>query len=356
LRTDPDKTRWRKIIVFRTDRLGDLVLSFPVVEALKASLPEARVDLFVNPHTVPAANLQRNVSSVIAYATPGFRGLPALTTFLRSQQYDLAVHLFPVPMLALATFLARVPVRVGTVYRYFSPLFNRRIRLHRKTMAMHERDLNLKILEGIGLSAKEVSAGIEIPEEAQTDILTLLAKRGINPVKSPFVVLHPGSGGSSLNWPAEHYGRLGERLLKMGFRVVLTGTEEDRTLVHKAKAQAGEGTIDLCGGLDLVQLAALLSVASLVVTNSTGPLHLAEALGRKVIGLYSPFLFSSPKRWGPYSQQENVFIPRGKFCPKCAAESCEEYNCMASIDPEVILERALAVLVRVSQEERHHAS
>lgn len=342
--TDLDKTGWRKIVVFRTDRLGDLILSFPVVEALKASLPEAQVDLFVNPYTVPIANLQRNTSRVFPDDYSGAGGLRALTEFLKSQEYDLAVHLLPVPRLALATFLAGVPVRVGTIYRYFSLLYNRRIRLHRKTMVMHERDLNLRVIEGIGFPATHVSAGLEIPQKANGDILALLASRGINPVTSPFVVLHPGSGGSSLNWPPEHFGSLGKGLLKMGFPVIFTGSDEDRSPVHQARAEAGEGTTDLCGQLDLEHLAALLSKASLTVSNSTGPLHLADALGKRVIGLYSPFLFSSPRRWGPYGQPENVLVPAGKQCSKCAAERCEEYNCMSSIDPEVVLEKALTLL------------
>jgi ADP-heptose:LPS heptosyltransferase len=315
-----------------------------VVEALKASLPEARVDLFVNPYTAPIAKLQRNTSRVIPDGYSGLRGLRTLTEFLKSQAYDLAVHLFPVPRLALATFLAGVPVRVGTIYRYFSPLYNRRIRLHRKTMIMHERDLNLRLVEELGFPVTEVSAGVEIPQKARREILTLLASRGIHPGTSPFVVLHPGSGGSSLNWPSEHFGSLGKGLLKRGFPVIVTGSEKDRSPVHQARAEAGEGATDLCGQLDLQHLAALLSVASLVVSNSTGPLHLADALGKKVIGLYSPFLFSSPKRWGPYGQPENVFVPEGKQCSKCAAGGCEEYNCMSSIDPEMVLERALALL------------
>jgi lipopolysaccharide heptosyltransferase II len=347
---DTDKKNWKRVVVFRTDRLGDLILSLPVVEALKASLPEAKIDLVVNPYTVSLAKLQRSVSGVIPDVYPGFRGLRALTECLRSEGYDLAVHLFPIPRLALATYLAGVPVRAGTIYRYFSPLFNRRIRLHRKTMVMHERDLNLKILEGIGLPGAKVSAGLKIPQKTQEDILALLASRGVNPATSPFIVLHPGSGGSSLNWPPTHFGSLGKRLLEMGFPVILTGTDEDRSLVYQVRASAGEGATDLCGQLDLEHLAALLSEASLVVSNSTGPLHLADALGKKVIGLYSPFLFSSPRRWGPYGQPENVFVPPGKLCSKCTAKRCEEYNCMSSIDPEVILERALSLLLRVSQE------
>ena len=103
---------------------------------------------------------------------------------------------------------------------------------------------------------------------------------------------------------------------------------------------------DLCGELDLVHLAALISEASLLVSNSTGPLHLADALGKNVIGLYSPFLFSSPARWGPYRQPENVFLPPRETCTKCTQDRCESYNCMASILPQTVLERALELLSR----------
>jgi lipopolysaccharide heptosyltransferase II len=344
LLTDLDKTRWRKVIVFRTDRLGDLILSLPVVEMLKTSLPRAQVDLFVNPYTVPLARLQRNVSRVIPDEYPGFRGLMALTRFLRSQQYDLAVHLYPLPRLALATFLARVPVRTGTIYRTFSFLFNKRIRLHRRNAGMHERDLNLRLIEGIGIPMGPVTAGLTVPEGFREEIIDLLTTKGIPPSREGLVVLHPGSGGSSLNWPAEHFGCLGERLLEKGIQVVLTGTDGDRSVVEQVKTHMGVGATDLCGQLDLEHLAALLSVASLVVSNSTGPLHLADAMGTKVIGLYSPYLAAEPHRWGPHGQLENAFVPSGELCPRCTRDRCERYNCMSSIDPEVVLERALELL------------
>lgn len=344
MRNDPDRTRWKKIVVFRTDRLGDLILSLPVVEALKASLPGAEIDLVVNPYTVPLANLQRNVSRVIPDVYAGVRGLRALTEFLRSQQYDLAVHLFPVPRLALATYLAGVPVRAGTIYRYFSPLFNRRIRLHRKKAGMHERELNLKLVEGIGISVARVTAGLEIPDRFRGEIVDRLATKGIDPSTDVFVVLHPGSGDSSLNWPAEHFGELGKKILERKVPLVLTGSDRDRAVVDRVKACVnGEGT-DLCGELDLEHLAALLSAASLVVANSTGPLHLADALGTKVIGLYSPYLSAAPHRWGPYGQPENVFIPDGGLCPRCTWERCERHNCLATIQPEAVLARALELL------------
>ena len=344
MRTEPDRTGWKRIVVFRTDRLGDLILSLPVVEALKASLPGAEIDLVVNPYTVPLANLQRNVSRVIPDVYAGVRGLRALAEFLRSRQYDLAIHLFPVPRLALATFLARVPVRAGTIYRYFSPLFNPRIRLHRKKAGMHERELNLKLIEGIGIPVGQVTAGLEIPDRFRGEIVDLLAAKGIDPSRDTFVVLHPGSGDSSLNWPAEHFGELGKKILERKFPLVLTGSNGDRAVVDRVKASMNGGGIDLCGELDLEHLAALLSIASLVVANSTGPLHLADALGTKVIGLYSPYLSAAPHRWGPYGQPENVFVPDGDLCPRCTWDQCERHNCLSTILPEAVLVRALELL------------
>lgn len=341
---EPEKNRWRRIIVFRTDRLGDLVLSLPVVEALKACLPGARVDLYVSPYAVPVANLQRNVSQVFPDLYTGFHGLLPLTRFLRSQAYDLALHLFPVPRLALGAFLAGVPDRAGTVYRYFSPLYNRRVRLHRKKAGMHERDLNLKLLEGIGVTVGRPTAGLEIPDRFRREVSDRLAARGIDVSGEAFVVLHPGSGDSSLNWPAEHFGALGREMRRRRIPVVLTGSDRDRSVVDRVRhCMEGDGT-DLCGRLELPQLAALLSAASLVVSNSTGPLHLADALGTKVIGIYSPYLSAAPHRWGPYGQPENVFVPGGEICPRCTRERCDRYNCLSTIRPEEVLARALELL------------
>ena len=344
MRTDPHRTAWKKIVVFRTDRLGDLILSFPVVEALKVSLPGAEIDLVVNPYTVPLANLQRNVSRVIADTHPTYRDLAALTQFLKSQDYGLAIHLYPIPRLALATFRAGVPVRVGTTYRYFSFLYNRRIRVHRRNAGMHERDLNLKLIEGIGIPVGPVTAGLEIPDRFREEVLRLLASKGIDSSKETFAVLHPGSKGSSLNWPAEHFGQLGRGILNRGFPVVLTGSEEDRHVVDRVRTAMDGGAADLCGELGLEHLAALLSKAALVVANSTGPLHLADALGTKVIGLFSPYRSAAPHRWGPYGQPENVFVPDGVVCKRCTRDQCEMHNCLSMIRPETVLAKALELL------------
>jgi lipopolysaccharide heptosyltransferase II len=340
------RTNIKRIILFRTDRLGDLVLAFPVVDALRASFPRAEIDLYVNPATARLARMHVQVSQVLTDRVHGLESFFALVRFLKTQHYDLAIHLYPRPQLALATLLACIPVRVGTTYRYYSFSFNRRVKMHRKTMAMHEADSNLRLVESFAAPAPPTTQHLQIPEEALQQVRDLLSSKGLEIRGNRFVILHPGSGGSSLNWPPEHFAELGNALVSRGFPVVLTGTELDRPVVHRVRSLSGEGVLDLCGELDLEHMTALLSEASLLVSNSTGPLHLADTLGKKVIGLYSPFLFSSPVRWGPYRQPENVFMPARDTCTKCTEARCKEYNCMASIQPQTVFARALEILCR----------
>jgi ADP-heptose:LPS heptosyltransferase len=341
---DPESLRGKKIILFRTDRLGDLILSLPVVEALKARLPETRIDLATAPATASLAGLQPNVSNVLPHLVPGTPEPLRLARILASRGYQAAIHLYPRPILALATFLARIPVRVGTAYRFYSPLFNLRVRVHRSEMILHERDLNLRLIESLGIPCGEPSSGIQVPEAAREGIRRLLNRAEAGFSDGPWVVLHPGSGGSSLNWPAEHYASLGNRLASSGIPVVLTGTEADRPAVEQVQREMGDRALNLCARLDLPHLAALLSLSPLTVSNSTGPLHLADAVGGRVIGLYSRHFYASPRRWGPCGQPENVLLPAGEPCPRCTTVRCREYNCTASIRPETVLEKARELL------------
>jgi len=359
----------KRILLFRTDRLGDLILSLPVVEALRTWWPQARCDMLTDPRYVPAAGMQRQVGRVIPNSFRGLRGCRDLVRLLRSERYDATIHLYPRPLFAVAAFLAGIPVRLGTAYRFYSPLFKPRVPVHRKHMAVHERDLNLILLVGLGIPRLEVSAGLVVPEEASQQVTELLRREGIDG-SAPFVVLHPGSGGSSLDWPATHYAALGRSLADLGAALVLTGTDRDRDAVELVHEGMHARTTNLCGRLDLPQLAALLARSALLITNSTGPLHLADALGTRVIGLYSPFFYSSPQRWGPYSQPKNILLPEtvpatsppfgsgsmplsvrstegekpSKVCYRCDRKRCPHFNCMASITPERVLSKAREIL------------
>lgn len=321
------------VLLVRTDRLGDMLLTLPMVHALKVAYPACRVTVLASEANIEAARHHPEVDGVELDAVEakgsGLRGVRRLAAQLRGLGCDAAVMVHPTPRLALAVCLAGVPIRIGTAYRVYSFLFNRRIHEHRSRPPWkHEAVHNLNLLRPLGVSATEVSpVRWQVSAEEAADIDRLLQDAGVCETK--LVVIHPGNAGSALNWSASQYGELARRLAADGVRVLLTGSAGEAGLTARVAAAAGPGAIDLAGKLTLAQLAALLSRCRLYVGSSTGPTHLAAAVGTPVLALYSPLRSNAPARWAPLGRQVAVLQPQvALVCPRCLGPRCPYYHCM----------------------------
>jgi ADP-heptose:LPS heptosyltransferase len=238
--------------------------------------------------------------------------------------------LHPTLRLALLCWFAGIPRRIGTGYRLYSFLFNKRVYHHRKKSERHECELNMDIAAAAGAAVGAIEFKFNIPDEAQQRVNSLLSDHGIEPPGS-YVVLHPGSGGSALDWPAEKFGKLGHRIVEnLGIPVVVTGAAAEKELVDRL-VQEDRQLIRLDGQLNIKELAALLRNSSLVVANSTGPLHIAVAVSAPVVGLYCPIEACKPERWGPFGRKESVIVPPVGQCSTCRPDRCEKGDCMELI-------------------------
>lgn len=280
----------------------------------------------------------------------GVRGLLRLATLLRKKHFDVAIVLHPTFRLALVTFLAHIPQRVGTGFRAYSFLFNKRVYHHRKRSRQHEVDLNLEVVQEVGVSLENVEFKFHIPQEVKESVARHLGNKASD--KRPLVVIHPGSGGSARDWPPDKFGQLASALVnKLHALVVITGTDNERHLADKIKATAGVELVRLDGLLTIKELAALLQTADLVIANSTGPLHLAVAVGTEVIGLFCPIEPCSPSRWGPYKpgtrtwQTDSVIMPTAPECKKCVGDKCPYWDCMQSIQISQVFDLAQKIIL-----------
>jgi ADP-heptose:LPS heptosyltransferase len=174
-----------------------------------------------------------------------------------------------------------------------------------------------------------------------------LRESGIRPADR-LAVLHPGSGGSARDWRPERFGELARRLSQNNVRVVVTGSGEEQRLVQTVVKGSEGAAIPLAGKLSLAELGALLERAGLLVANSTGPLHLAAAVGTAVIGFYPPIPQCSSRRWGPLTDRRVIFEPTAEECPVCRGGACRGDACMEMIKVEDVLMSALDVLERKS--------
>jgi len=338
MKTDKKKTNPRvpqRILLVRTDRLGDVILSTPVSTAFKRTFPGSFVAMLLNRYTADLVDGHSDVDLVIL-DDPKEQSLFSLVKTLRGHRFDTMVLLHPTGRLALAGRLAGIPLRIGTGYRAYSFLFNRRVYQHRKNSGMHELELNLQLAEAAGARLDDVHFNFTLTAEAYQRVSQRLHRFGLS-IQSPYIVVHPGSGGSALNWPADSYHQLITRLHReLNLPVLVTGTASERPLIDRVTAGIESSVIRVDGKLPIKELAVLLKHARLLISNSTGPLHLAVAMGAEVIGLYCPIAACSPDRWGPYHRADSVLMPEVSYCTNCQKEGCRYLDCMELISEDQV--------------------
>jgi heptosyltransferase-3 len=339
----------KRILLVRTDRLGDVILTLPMVGALRRALPRAHIAMLLRRYTGAIVEGHGDVDEILWYDRPkGQVPFGAMLARLREGRFDSAIAVYPRLRIAALLFLAGIPIRAGSGYRYYSFLFNRRVYEHRKDARRHELEYNLELLRPFGIDVPdlrgEAEFGIAVPPESIQRVRQLLAERGVG---APFAVLHPGTGKSAREWPREKLGELGARIAREGMAVVVTGTGEEGDLVREvARLSGGCG---LAGVLTLKELAALLRMAAVVISHSTGPLHLAVAVGTPVVGLYPQLTAMSARRWGPYTGRSRVHMPdRSAECRDC--EDGGPCACMESITVDSVL-ASVDAMVKLRREE-----
>ena len=320
--------------VVRTDRIGDLILSLPVAEAIKDAVPDAHVCFTTSPYTAGVARCCPYIDEVAEYSetTDRLAGFVGLCREFRRLGLDVALFLRPTPRAALAAALAGVRVRAGTSYRFYSFLFNRSVAEHRKHADRHESDYNLRLLE----SVLEIKSGpyrprLEIRAESRPFAEEAMSRLGVRP--GHFVIVHPGSGGSARNFTPENYAWLADFIEhELDLKAVLTYGKGEEALIDRIDSMRERNSIRLAGPDNLMELAAFIESSRLLVSGSTGPMHMAAALGVRTLSFFAPVRSCSPRRWGPLSDSAEVLMPPVEECPTCIGAKCEHYDCMDKID------------------------
>lgn len=309
----------RRVLLCRTDRLGDVILSLPCAVLLKRMFPGCRVLYLARPYPAPVIYMLSQVDDVIEW---DFReDVGHLADCLRDRDLDAAVMLHPDRSLAKVLKAAAIPLRSGIAYRWYSRLFTYRHREHRKHNLKHEVEYNLSLtfatFSKVGRWEDFLPPGsvfpldLEIPARAVERVRSLLD--GMDAGLEPKVVLHPGGGGSADRWKVERFAQLAKRLSDANVGIIVTGVEAERAWCAEVSGFCGGKAVNFCGELSLPDLAALFRSIGLLITNSTGVLHLCRAVGGSALGLFPSDHAMSPTRWGLYGQPDRVLTPpKGK--------------------------------------------
>ena len=322
------------VLLVRTDRLGDVILSTPVATALKKNYPACRITFLARSETRPILECHPHVNEVITADNPQFTGAHGffrLVSLLRKKNFDATILLHPSLALACLAFLARILQRIGTGYRLYSALFTHRVFEHRKTAQFHEAEYNLRLLKAIGIENANVEFHYVLSEHDRQQSQAKLAEIGIKVDDRP-IILHVGSGGSARDWPLANFAALADTLnLEEHRQVVFTGGPGEIDLVASVINKTRTKPLNLAGRLTLKDLMVLLEHAAVFVSNSTGPLHLAVMVGAPVVAFYPPIRVCRPERWGPYGRRDDVLMSQHEECFRCRKTAEKYCACMAAI-------------------------
>lgn len=327
-----------KLLLTRTDRLGDTILASPVWRSLGKAHRDMEIHLVAAEPYLPLLSSDPALKRAYALPAGDDRGIDELAAELSSQGFDAMVALYVDRDVARLVRRTKVPLKAGPLSKvrtWF--LFNRPVRQRRSRSVEHEADYNRQLVETAGFACPPVSPRITLAPETSREREGFLRELLGEGTDAPPVVIHPGMGGSARNWPAERYLELARAILEeREGQVVVTGTDGDGEFLGPLMEFRHPRLVSTVGRLGLFDLALLISRAALFIGPSTGPMHLATALETPVVTIFSPLKVQHPRRWGPYLSRGTVLYPTVE-CPerhRCSGRRCDYFDCMEMITPE----------------------
>lgn len=315
-----------------------MVLAQSLFKVIKQRYPQSELDVVAPAWTLPLLDrmqeVDRGIALDIGHGELGLGKRVALGRALREREYDRAIVLPNSLKSAIVPWVARARRRSGFVGEFRYGLLNDARKLDEKVLPK-----TVERFVALGLKPNEpLPASLPLPEliAKRDNTLHALNAVGHSMPQVPVLALCPGAEyGPSKRWPVEHFAEIARNKLAQGWEVWLFGSRKDVPVTQAIDKLAGGRCVDLGGRTSLAEAIDLLSLAQVVVSNDSGLMHVAAALGRKLIALYGS---SDPRHTPPMSDKATV-IYLGLSCSPCFKRECPlvHLNCLKGISPQQVL-------------------
>ncbi len=321
-------------VVIRPDKIGDLVLSTPVIEGIKKKYPEEKLFVICSNYAYKVLLNHPAIEKLIIYDGKNHREIYEKLT---NYKIDKAIDLFPLFNIALTLLKAKVEIRATSGFRWFQWLYNRRIYLRRSKCMKKEWEYNLDIAALVFPEIeKNVSPVLYLSEKEKEE-----AQKLIKEFPRPVVGIFPGGGGEK-RWPVQKFHELCLKIEREGATpLVLLGPQEvELKKFFKEKWMPSDI-------LNIRKLMGIIYEVDAFVSNNTGPMHIAAAFKKPLVQIFDPRWAVNPKRWGHEYEKAFILTPPVPHCKKCH-ESCQYYDCMEKISVDDVWLKLAKCLERPS--------
>ncbi len=345
--TPPEPQGVRKILVVRLDHIGDVLYSLPVLPALKALYPQARLSFLVGPWARDLLLHNPHLDEVLVWDCPwmrrgvskGMKGTLRFMRELRRHDFDLALELRGDLRHILLLWLARVSFRTGYAVTGGGFLLNQELA---HPVGIHQVERNLEVLRALGAQASFQEPKLYLSQAERTEAAAFLKELGVREGEL-LVGVHPGAGYPTKRWGADRFALLIRGLTgELSARVLLFGSSGEKALAEEILGGVGvdgisSRPINLVGRTNLRQFMALAERCDLFIGNDSGPGHLAASLGTTFIGIFSGT--NRVEEWGPRGRG-GVVLRAEVDCAPCELTHCDDLTCLERVTVEQVLEAA----------------
>lgn len=341
----------KNLLLIRSDRIGDVILSLPLAEIIKKHYPHCRITFLLRDYTKDLAQSNPFIDEILVLKEiDGEIDIKSNLSMLKEKHFDTCITVYPTLKIAWLVFRTGIRNRIGSGYRWYSILFNKKVFEHRKYADKHELEYNVNLLKEIGIdktiTKDNVHFFIDIEKSVEAEVNKVLLDNGINTNK-PIVIVHPGSGGSAVDLPVEKFKQLVELLVNSNIQVLVTGSESEKAICEDLVVNSS--IKNFAGKFSLKELVALINKADVFVSNSTGPIHIAAALNKHTLGFYPHLTACLPKRWGPYSNKSKIYMPEND-CEDCRNNRCTKTECMNTINIKKVHSDVMEIIKSFNKE------
>lgn len=332
-----------KIVVHSPNWMGDSILAFPAMNAIKKNFPESEIWVVVRDWIKDLFSIGGGFAGIIPLPKQkDFNNLRDAAKRLRAFHFDLGILFTNSFASALMFTLARIPQRWGYKKDGRGLLLTKGIPVELKKNHVHQTHYYLDLLSNLGLKEFPEEFSLPVDQQEMARIEAWLESKNIQ-IKKPLIIINPGAFyGSAKRWPVEKYAELASLLQnRIRAQILIIGSDDETPLAEAISSKMSQRPHVLTGQTSLPQLAALIRFADLFVTNDSGPMHLANSLKTPLVALFGP---TEPTRTGPY-QQPALVIHKGAPCWPCSYRQCPfDHRCMMAISPDEVFQACQKLL------------
>ncbi|MCX5774525.1 MAG: glycosyltransferase family 9 protein [Fusobacteria bacterium] len=336
-----------KILISRTDKIGDLVLSIPSFNAIYQMYPHAEIYCLVRKYN---ADIVRNLPYITDVIVKDDYETEALSKLIQNLKLDIFVALFSDTEIAKLAKESGAKKRIGP-YSKLSSFFsyNSGLRQKRSESSKNEAEYNLDLIKSIDeekfSKIKTLDYRVHIDKEYREKIKIWLEKRGID----KYIIVHPLSGGSAKNLSLNQYANLINKLSRIydEYSIIVTGSGAEGEVVYDMVGRINRDNVFAWISSESIQyLSALLDKSELFIGSSTGPTHIAGSLGKKVVGIYPKIQVQSKVRWGIYGNRKVLYLEPKVECGEKyhCKKNCKHYDCFETLQIGEILAKINGLL------------